>query len=116
MNAIRIPNVRTGRPRLRPDRLAADKAYSTERVRSWLRAHAISAVIPRRSDQRPHDRRTRFDKPAYRRRSSIERAVGWLKEARRIATRFEKLAVNFAAMLTLAFIRRYLRVMFSDRA
>ncbi|MCH8252944.1 MAG: transposase, partial [Planctomycetes bacterium] len=41
---------------------------------------------------------------------------GWLKESRRIGTRFEKLAVNFHGMLQLAMIRRYLRILFSDRA
>ncbi|MBI1799528.1 MAG: transposase, partial [Candidatus Eisenbacteria bacterium] len=41
---------------------------------------------------------------------------GWLKECRRLCTRFEKLAVNFIAMIHVAFIERYLRVAFSDRA
>lgn len=47
----------------------------------------------------------------------IECYVGWLKECRAIATRFKKLAVNFLAMLKLALIQRYLRMMHSsDRA
>jgi transposase len=52
-----------------------------------------------------------FDKETYRRRSVIERCIGWLKESRRIGTRFEKLAVNFLAMIKLAIIRRYFRVL-----
>ena len=57
-----------------------------------------------------------FDKAAYRRRHIIENCVGWLKECRRIGTRFEKTAVNFLAMLKLAFLQRYLRILgFSDR-
>jgi transposase len=39
-----------------------------------------------------------------------------LKECRRVATRFEKLALNFLAMLKLAIIQRYLRIAFSDGA
>jgi uncharacterized protein (UPF0548 family) len=41
----------------------------------------------------------------------VERAVGWIKEHRRIATRFEKLASNFMAMVKLSFARRYLRML-----
>ncbi len=44
----------------------------------------------------------------------IECCVGWLKECRAIATRFEKLAVNFLAMLKLALIQRYLRILDSS--
>ena len=50
----------------------------------------------------------------YRRRNAIERSISWLKRARRIATRFEKLAVNFVAMLKLATIQRYLRTYLRD--
>jgi transposase len=34
--------------------------------------------------------------------------IGWLKECRRVCTRYEKLAVNFLAMIQLAIIQRYL--------
>jgi len=40
----------------------------------------------------------------------VERLIGWLKESRRIATRFEKLGRHFHAMLTLAAIRRLVRL------
>jgi transposase len=50
-----------------------------------------------------------MDWAAYRRRNLIERLVDRLKRFRRIATRYEKLAVNFLAMLTVAAIRLWLR-------
>ena len=53
----------------------------------------------------------RFDPDRYRRRNVIERCVGWLKGCRSIATRHEKLAVNFGAMLKLAFLRQYLQTL-----
>lgn len=109
MNQVRIGRC------TRPAALAGDKGYSYEGIRDWLRDHAIKAVIPRRKDQHPDDRRHRFDPKLYRRRSVIEQCVCWLKECRRLSTRFEKLAVNFLAMIHLAFIERYLRVAFSDR-
>lgn len=102
---VRLKRPGRGRPRCRPKRLAGDKGYSQPRIRRYLARRGIRAVIPRRSDQRPGDRRHRFDRAAYRRRSVVERCVGWLKENRRLATRHEKLAVNFQAMATLAAIR-----------
>jgi transposase len=109
-----MSRVRIGRS-TRPGALAGDKGYSFERIRHWLRRHAIKAVIPRRRDQHPGDGRHRFDRRLYRRRSVVEQLVCWLKESRRLSTRFEKLAVNFLAMIHLAFIERYLRVAFSNR-
>ena len=115
MNRVKIRQP-MGRPRTRPVSIAGDKAYSLPRIRSWLRRHAIHAVIPRRSDQRPDDGRLKFDRNAYRKRCSVEQCIGWLKECRHLATRFDKLAVNFLAMIHLAFIERYLRILFSDGA
>ena len=117
MNLVRVPRA-VGRPLTRPTCLAGDKGYSYPRIRSWLRQHAIKAVIPQRSDQVAHHkgRPLKFDRDVYRLRSAIENCVGWLKECRRIATRFDKLALNFLAMLKLAIIQRYLRIEFSDGA
>jgi transposase len=116
MDAVRIAQPK-GRPRSRPKRVAGDKGYSFDRIRTWLRRRAIGAVIPQRSDQaaRHRGRPLTFDREAYRRRSIIECCVGWLKECRRIGTRFEKLAVNFLAMAKVAIVQRILRILFSDR-
>lgn len=116
MNGIAIPQ-RLGRPRTRPRRLAADKGYSVRRVRDWLRSRGIKPVIPHKCNEAAYyDGRVKFDKAAYRQRAVVEQCVGWMKESRRIGTRFEKLAVNFHGMLQLAMIRRYLKLLFSDRA
>ena len=58
----------------------------------------------------------RFDADTYRKRCTVEQCIGWLKECRHLGTRFDKLAVNFVAMIHLAFIQRYLRILFSDGA
>jgi transposase len=94
-----------------PGGLAGDKGYSYRGVRCYLRRRGIRAVIPTRKDQR---RNPRFDKATYRRRNIVERVVGWLKENRRLVTRYEKLAVNFLAMVKLAMIRRCLRLLDSS--
>ena len=110
LDAVRVPN-RRGRPRRRPKAVAGDKGYSHPHVRTWLRRRGIKAVIPRRKDPRPDDRRHRFDKVLYRKRAAVEQCVGWLKENRAVGTRFDKLAVNYLAGVHLAMIRRYLRAL-----
>lgn len=95
-----------GRPRQRPERLAGDKGYSMPAIRAWLKVRMIEDVIPTRKDQIPDPD---FDKAAYRERNAIERLFGWLKECRRLATRYEKLALHYLGMLTLGMILRHLR-------
>jgi transposase len=108
---------RKKRRRKKPRKLAADKAYSVQRIRDWLKQQRIFAVIPHKDNQKARwDPTVKFDKQTYCQRAVIEQCVGWLKECRRIGTRFEKLAVHFHGMLQLAMIRRYLKLLFSDRA
>jgi transposase len=105
MAAVSIPR-RRGPARRRPRRLCGDKAYSVGWIRRWLRQRRITPVIPVRSDQRPQQR---FDRAAYRERNIVERCVAWLKEARRVGTRYEKLARNFLGMIHVAMIGQVLR-------
>ncbi|MEX2220030.1 MAG: transposase [Phycisphaerales bacterium] len=70
-----------------PRKLAGDKGYSYPGVVCWLSDREIEAVIPQRSDQVRTRGRAPLDRRAYRRRSVIERCVGWLKENRHIGTR-----------------------------
>ena len=82
-------------------RLIADKAYDTNQLRELLAQMDIDAVIPsiaRRKPLIPHDRQ------AYRQRNLIERMFARLKDFRRVATRYDKLARNFLAGALLAAI------------
>ncbi len=94
-----------------PSSLSGDKGYSAGRIREWLRSNKIKDVVAHRNDERASGDETDFDRATYRRRNVVERCIGWLKECRRIATRFEKLAVNFLAMLKIAMLERYLRLL-----
>ena len=68
-----------------------------------LARRGIRAVIPRRCDQRPDDRRhAPLDRMRYRERNRVERLVNRLKQYRRVATRYEKRAAHYAAMLAVA--------------
>lgn len=75
-------------------------------------------MVPTRRDHVHANRRLRhpFDARRYRQRNVIERTVGHLKEQRRIATRAEKLAQRFLAMVTLGMIRLILRRAFRNSA
>jgi transposase len=114
LETVSIERQTTGRTRKRPQRVAADKAYHAHRIRHWLHSHGVQAVIPPRKTRRTKPRPGRpisYHQCFYRDRNVIERCVGWLKECRSIATRYEKLAVNYLQLVKLAFIERYLRLL-----
>ena len=108
LDAIRVPRPgNRGRPRKRPDHLIADKGYSYPKCRDQLRQRSIPHTIPERQDQR--ERRARrpgrplqFDKERYRRRNVVERCINRLKQWRGLATRFEKRAANYRALVVIA--------------
>jgi transposase len=83
---------------LQPESLSADKAYDTDMLLEHLAAHHIKAVIPPRSHrlvQRP------FDRHQYKNRNLVERFFCRIKQFRRIATRYDKLAQRFASFVEL---------------
>jgi transposase len=81
-----------------PHIVVANKGYSYERIRHYLSRRRIVAAIPPRSDQVSSPD---FDRATYRERNKVERLGGFLKQWRRIATRYEKRASNYMAMLML---------------
>ena len=94
-----------GRPRVRPQRVVGDKGYSSRKIRRYLQRWSIRAMIPRKRDER---RQAHFDRDLYRERNRVERCINKLKQFRRIATRYEKLAANYLAMIMLAAITLWL--------
>jgi transposase len=94
-----------GRPKLRPGRICADKGYAKRVVRDYLRRLGIRITIARRSNEH---RGGAFDREIYRTRNLVERLINRLKHFRRVATRYEKRAENYEAMLKLAAIKIWL--------
>jgi transposase len=79
-------------------RLLGDKAYDSAELRLWLNARGTKPVIPNRSNRKqPFS----FNKRLYKERRRIENAFGRLKDFRRIATRYDRLARNFLASVCL---------------
>jgi len=110
MAGIRFPRPGPGRPATRPARVIADKGYSTRAIRAHLRRRGIPTTIPERRDQRANRlRRGRaggrppvFDRTTYKRRNVVERCFNRLKQFRAIATRYDKTAMSYRAVIDLA--------------
>lgn len=92
-----------------PLALAGDKAYRAHWIDAYLLELGIEPVIPAKANEDRNARPVAFDVQAYRQRNVVERLIGWIKESRRVFSRFEKTATNFVGMITMAFIRHYLR-------
>lgn len=81
--------------------LAADRAYDSDALRRLLLARGTRPVIP----NAPYRKRLHpFDAQAYKRRNLVERAFCRLKDFRRVATRYDKLASTYTAAVCLAAI------------
>jgi transposase len=88
-----------------PKKMAGDKGYSAEWIRELLDELKIKPVIAHRCNEA--GAAEPFDKRSYKKRNIIERCLSWLKWFRRIATRYEKLAIHYLGMLKLAILWRF---------
>jgi len=80
------------------DKLLADRVYDSNRFRAAIAIRSAEAVIP---STRSRSKEISYDKHIYKERNLVERFFSKIKHFRRIATRYEKTALSFAAMLFL---------------
>lgn len=117
LEKVSVPRTGVGRPRTRPDRVLADKAYTSRVNRHYLRRRGIPHTIPGRLDQQKHrknrgsrgGRPTGFDSERYKKRNTVERTINRLKGFRAVATRYEKRAYVYLGTVTLAALVIWLR-------
>ena len=90
----------------RPREVLADKGYDADDLRGDLLIRGVRPVTPWKANRRE---RGRLDRPLYALRNRIERAIGHLKQFRRVATRYDKTAGSFLSFVQIAAIHRWMR-------
>jgi transposase len=122
LDQIAVHRHRPGRPRKRPDRVLADKAYSHPSTRAALRSRGIAFTSPERVDQieRRRAKGSRggrppaFDQELYAERNVVERCFNRLKQFRALATRYAKRVAYYRSEITIAAIVLWLRADLQD--
>ena len=102
LRQIRVPRGGRGRPRSKPTRLIADRAYDSDPLRRRLQQRGIELVCPHRQNRRKPPTQDGRALRRYRRRWKIERTFAWLGNFRRLVVRYERSLLSYNAFFHVA--------------
>ena len=91
-----------GRPRKRPDRLIADRAFESNPLRRRLKRRGMKPILPARKNHRRATDRDGRKLRQYKRRWIVERTFAWLGHFRRLVVRYERLITTYAGFFHMA--------------
>ncbi len=102
LKEIRVPKVGGGRPKTRPKRVIADKAYDSDPLRARLKTLGITLLAPYRKNRTNHVNQNREIHPHYANRWIVERTIGWIGRFKRLVIRYENKLALYKAFFHLA--------------
>lgn len=91
-----------------PSVLLADRGYDADSMRKKMEAHDVLTQIPMRKLRKM---RVGVDHSLYSLRNLVERCFNKLKNARRVATRYDKTAESFLGFIDITSIRLWVRLL-----
>jgi transposase len=99
---VRVPRSGRGRPKSKPQRLIADRAYDSDPLRQRLRARGIELICPHRYNRIKPAAQDGRALRRYRRRWKAERTFAWLGNFRRLVVRYERSLLMYNAFFHVA--------------
>lgn len=109
LQQVRVPREGRGRPKSKPQRLIADRAYDSDPLRRRLKHIGIELVCPHRRKRRKPPTQDGRALRRYRRRWKIERTFAWLGNFRRLVVRYERSLTIYNAFFNVACLMIALR-------